>query len=77
MKVAEADGGVDVHAGIAAIDWIVSHRTDNDMNVRVINLSFAPIPASPTQPTRSPGLYNNHIGSRSSTGRRVGASSLG
>jgi serine protease AprX len=25
---------------IAAIDWVVQHRTDNGMNIRVLNLSF-------------------------------------
>jgi serine protease AprX len=40
MKVATADGGVDVTQVIAAIDWVVRHRTDNGMNVRVINLSY-------------------------------------
>jgi len=40
MKVATADGGVDVSQVIAAIDWVVQHRNDNGMNVRVINLSY-------------------------------------
>jgi serine protease AprX len=40
MKVATADGGADVSQIIAAIDWVVQHRTDNGMNVRVINLSY-------------------------------------
>ena len=25
---------------IAAIDWVVQHRNDNGLNVRVLNLSF-------------------------------------
>jgi serine protease AprX len=40
MKVATADGGTDVSQVIAAIDWIVQHRRDNGMDVRVINLSY-------------------------------------
>jgi serine protease AprX len=40
LKVAVADGGADVSQVIAAIDWVVQHRNDNGMNVRVINLSY-------------------------------------
>ena len=40
MKVATADGATDVSQVIAAIDWVVQHRKDNGMNVRVINLSY-------------------------------------
>jgi serine protease AprX len=40
VKVAVADGGVDVSQVIAAIDWVVQHRNDNGMNIRVLNLSF-------------------------------------
>lgn len=40
MKVGTADGGADVSQVIAAVDWIVQHRKDNGMNVRVINLSY-------------------------------------
>jgi serine protease AprX len=40
IKVATADGGADVSQVIAAIDWIVQHRTDNGLNIRVINLSY-------------------------------------
>ena len=40
VKVGNADGSVDVSEVIAAIDWIVQHRYDNGMNVRVINLSY-------------------------------------
>ncbi|WP_407344525.1 S8 family serine peptidase [Pengzhenrongella phosphoraccumulans] len=39
LKVAAAGGGVDVNGVIAAVDWVVQHRNDNGMNVRVINLS--------------------------------------
>ena len=40
IKVGVADGGVDVSQVIAAIDWVVQHRYDNGMNIRVINLSY-------------------------------------
>src|SRR5262249_31764793 len=40
VKVATADGGTDVVQVIAAIDWVVQHRTDNGLNIRVLNLSY-------------------------------------
>ena len=40
MKVATGDGGADVSQVIAAIDWVVEHRDDAGMHVRVINLSY-------------------------------------
>ena len=40
VKVGTADGGVDVTQVIAAIDWVVQHRNDNGLNIRVINLSY-------------------------------------
>ncbi|TML76611.1 MAG: hypothetical protein E6G12_06830 [Actinobacteria bacterium] len=40
LKVGVADGGVDVSQVIAAIDWVVQHRNDNGLNIRVINLSY-------------------------------------
>jgi len=40
IKVATADGGADVSQVIAAIDWVVQHRSDNGLNIRVINLSY-------------------------------------
>ena len=40
VKVGDADGAVDVSQVIAAIDWVVQHRYDNGMNIRVINLSY-------------------------------------
>jgi serine protease AprX len=47
LKVGVADGGVDVSQIIAAIDWVVQHRNDNGMNIRVINLSYG---TNSTQP---------------------------
>lgn len=40
LKVADAEGATDVSQVIAAIDWVVQHRRDNGMNIRVLNLSF-------------------------------------
>ncbi|RSM74309.1 peptidase S8 and S53 subtilisin kexin sedolisin [Actinoplanes sp. ATCC 53533] len=40
LRVAAADGAVDVSQVIAAIDWAITHRNDADLNIRVINLSF-------------------------------------
>ncbi len=40
VKVADAMGATDVSQVIAAIDWVVQHRHDNGMNIRVLNLSF-------------------------------------
>lgn len=40
MKVGVADGGVDVTQVIAAINWVVQHKNDNGLNIRVINLSY-------------------------------------
>jgi subtilisin family serine protease len=40
VKVGVADGGTDVSQVIAAIDWVIQHRNDNGLNIRVINLSY-------------------------------------
>ena len=40
VKVGDAHGAVDVSQVIAAIDWVVQHRTDNGMNIRIINLAY-------------------------------------
>ena len=40
LKVASADGAADVSQVIAAIDWVVAHRNDAGLNIRVLNLSF-------------------------------------
>lgn len=39
VKVGSADGAVDVSQMIAAIDWVVQHRDDAGMNIRVLSLS--------------------------------------
>jgi serine protease AprX len=40
LKVAAHDGAVDVSQVIAAIDWVVQHRNDPGLNIRVLNLSY-------------------------------------
>src|ERR1035437_3983864 len=40
LKVATANGGTDVSQVIAAIDWVVQHKNDNGLNIRVLNLSY-------------------------------------
>ena len=40
VKVATRNGATDVSQVIAAIDWVVQHRNDNGMNIRVLNLAF-------------------------------------
>jgi hypothetical protein len=40
IKVADAGGTADVSQVIAAIDWVVQHRQDQGLNIRVLNLSF-------------------------------------
>lgn len=40
LKVAAADGASDVSQVIAGIDWVVTHRKDPGLNIRVLNLSF-------------------------------------
>jgi subtilisin family serine protease len=40
VKVADAEGATDVSQVIAAIDWVVQHRHDNGLDIRVLNLSF-------------------------------------
>ena len=40
IKVADHNGATDVSQVLAAIDWVVQHRTDNGLNIRVLNLSF-------------------------------------
>ncbi len=40
VKVGAANGAVDVSQVLAGINWVIEHRNDNGMNVRVLNLSF-------------------------------------
>lgn len=50
VKVGASDGAVDVSQVIAGIDWVVQHRSDNGLNIRVLNLSFG------TQSLASPDM---------------------
>jgi serine protease AprX len=50
VRVGAHDGAADVSQLIAAVDWVVQHRNDNGMNVRVLNLAFG------TDGTQSPTL---------------------
>jgi serine protease AprX len=40
IKVADSHGNTDVSQVIAAIDWVVQHRNDPGLNIKVLNLSF-------------------------------------
>ena len=40
IKAGSAEGAVDVSQIIAAIDWVVEHKDDPGLNIRVLNLSF-------------------------------------
>lgn len=40
LKLATREGATDVSQVIAAIDWVVQHRNDPGMNIRVLNLAF-------------------------------------
>ena len=50
VKVGAFDGAADVSQVIAAIDWVVQHRNDPGVNIRVLNLSFG------TDSTQDPSL---------------------
>jgi serine protease AprX len=49
VKVGASDGSADVSQVIAGLDWVVQHRNDNGMQVRVINLSYGTLSAQPYQ----------------------------
>jgi serine protease AprX len=49
LKLATTDGSTDVSQVIAALDWVAQHRTDNGMDVRVVNLSFGTESVQPYQ----------------------------
>ena len=40
VKISTYNGATDVSQVLAAIDWVVQHRTSNGLNIRVLNLSF-------------------------------------
>jgi serine protease AprX len=84
LKVGVADGGVDVSQVIAAIDWVVQHRNDNGLNIRVINLSYGtnstqnagvdPLAYAVEQAWRQ-GIVV--VAAASNTGYQVGGNALG
>ena len=49
VKVASADGASDVSQVIAGIDWVVAHRGDPGLNIRVLNLSYGTQSVQPAQ----------------------------
>ena len=49
VKVADTYGDTDVTQLIAAIDWVVAHKDDPGMNIRVINLSVGIDPSQSYQ----------------------------
>ena len=40
VKVAGATGATDIAQIVAGIDWVVEHKNDNGLNIRVLNLSL-------------------------------------
>ena len=50
VKVADANGQTDVSQVIAAIGWIVQHRNDNGMNIRILNLAYGTNSKQPCDP---------------------------
>ena len=40
VRVGAHDGAADVSQLVAAIDWVVAHRADPGLNIRVLNLSY-------------------------------------
>jgi hypothetical protein len=55
VKVGAASGAVDASQLIAAIDWVVQHRRDNGLNIRILNLSLGTDSAQPS--TLDPLMY--------------------
>jgi serine protease AprX len=53
VKTGASSGAVDVSQVIAAIDWVVQHRNDPGLNIRVLNLSYG---TDGTQPYASDPL---------------------
>lgn len=49
VKVASADGASDASQVIAGIDWVVEHRDDPGLNIRVLNLSYGTASAQPAR----------------------------
>ena len=49
VKVGDHDGAVDVSQVIAGIDWVVTNRNRDGLNVRVLNVSFGTLSAQSYQ----------------------------
>ena len=62
LKLADRYGAVDVSQVIAAVDWVVQHRDDTGVRIRVINLSFG----TPSQqaPWQDPLAYAAEVATR-------------
>jgi serine protease AprX len=52
IKVAGATGETHIEQVVAAIDWVVEHKNDNGLNIRVLNLSLGlpDVPSSANDP---------------------------
>ena len=66
VKVGAANGSVDVSQVIAAIDWVVQHRHDNGLNIRVLNLLVrhglhAALHGRPAGLRRRAGVEGGHL----------------
>jgi serine protease AprX len=49
IRVGSSSGAVDVSQVIAGIDWVVEHRNDSGLNIRVLNLSYGTDGVQPYQ----------------------------
>src|SRR5512133_299023 len=45
VKAAGADGSTSLGAIVASVGWVIAHRNDNGLHVRVLNLSFGTTPS--------------------------------
>jgi serine protease AprX len=45
VKAAGADGSTSLGAIVASVGWVIAHRNDNGLHVRVLNLSFGTPPS--------------------------------
>ena len=45
VKAAGADGSTTLAAIVASVGWVIAHRNDNGLHVRVLNLSFGTPPS--------------------------------
>ena len=83
LKVGTADGGTDVSQVIAAINWVIQHKNDNGLNIRVISLSYGTnstpgVRRSTRSPTRSsrPGRRASSSSRRPATPATSAAAAL-